>query len=97
MSHPHVVHCRGLLFFTVVVLIGTGWSYMKPFIDDNTKRILMVVVPLQVGLRPRLLLYVQTLPLVHVLQVCRVWYFSAVCCQNMWHACGCRMFNVQVG
>jgi hypothetical protein len=41
--------CRGLLFFTVVILIGTGWSYMRPFIDDNTKKILMVVVPLQVG------------------------------------------------
>ena len=21
--------CRGVLFFTVIVLIGTGWSYMK--------------------------------------------------------------------
>lgn len=40
---------RGLLFFTVVVLIGTGWSYMKPFIDDNTKRILLIVIPLQVS------------------------------------------------
>jgi hypothetical protein len=39
---------RGLLFFVVLVLIGTGWSYMKPFIDDNTKRVLLVVVPAQV-------------------------------------------------
>jgi hypothetical protein len=97
---------RGLLFFTVVVLIGAGWSYMKvegrgwgeggvgggglgarsrephgacgrrplntssdraraaawparaplprrlqPFLDDNTRKTLMVVVPLQVGPR----------------------------------------------
>uniref|UniRef100_A0A7S3VTZ2 Intimal thickness related receptor IRP domain-containing protein n=1 Tax=Dunaliella tertiolecta TaxID=3047 RepID=A0A7S3VTZ2_DUNTE len=40
--------CRGILFFTVVVLIGTGWSYMKPFLGDKEKRILLVVVPLQV-------------------------------------------------
>jgi hypothetical protein len=39
---------RGILFFTVVVLIGTGWSYMKPFLGDREKRILMVVIPLQV-------------------------------------------------
>ncbi|MEW5299527.1 MAG: hypothetical protein WDW36_002536 [Sanguina aurantia] len=39
---------RGMLFFTVVVLVGTGWSYMKPFLGDREKRILLVVVPLQV-------------------------------------------------
>jgi hypothetical protein len=31
------------------VLIGTGWSYMKPFIDDRTRQVLMIVIPLQVG------------------------------------------------
>ncbi|GAB4816676.1 hypothetical protein N2152v2_003722 [Parachlorella kessleri] len=39
---------RGILFFTVVVLISTGWSYMKPFLADREKNIIMVVVPLQV-------------------------------------------------
>lgn len=39
---------RGILFFVVVVLIGTGWSYMKPFLGDKEKRILLVVIPLQV-------------------------------------------------
>eukprot|EP00775_Hariotina_reticulata_P010557 gene10557-10717_t len=39
---------RGMLFFSVVVLIGTGWSYMRPFIEDRTRKVLMVVVPLQV-------------------------------------------------
>jgi len=42
------VLCRGLLFFAVLVLIGTGWSYMKPFIDDRTRQVLMIVIPLQV-------------------------------------------------
>lgn len=39
---------RGMLFFTVVVLVGMGWSYMKPFIGDKEKRILLILVPLQV-------------------------------------------------
>jgi hypothetical protein len=38
-----------MLFFSLVVLIGTGWSYMRPFIDERTRKVLMVVVPLQVG------------------------------------------------
>lgn len=32
----------------VVVLVGTGWSLMRPLIGDREKRILMVVIPLQV-------------------------------------------------
>ncbi len=32
----------------VVVLVGTGWSYMTPFLRDREKRLLMVVIPLQV-------------------------------------------------
>ena len=39
---------RGVLFFVVVILIGTGWSYMKPLLGDNEKRILIFVIPLQV-------------------------------------------------
>ncbi|KAG2453538.1 hypothetical protein HYH02_001757 [Chlamydomonas schloesseri] len=39
---------RGVLFFTVIVLIGTGWSYMKPFLGDKEARIIMIVIPLQV-------------------------------------------------
>lgn len=39
---------RGVLFFTVVILIGTGWSYMKPLLGENEKRILLFVIPLQV-------------------------------------------------
>lgn len=33
-----------------MVLVGTGWSYMTPFLRDREKRILMVVIPLQVRL-----------------------------------------------
>ena len=30
------------------MLVGTGWSYMKPLLAQREKRILMVVIPLQV-------------------------------------------------
>ena len=33
----------------VIVLVGTGWSYMKPLLAQREKRILMVVIPLQVS------------------------------------------------
>jgi hypothetical protein len=43
---------RGLLFFTVVILIGTGWSFMSSHVllDERTKQVLMLVIPLQVRL-----------------------------------------------
>lgn len=39
---------RGVLLFTVIVLIGTGWSFLKPFLQDREKKVLMIVIPLQV-------------------------------------------------
>lgn len=43
---------RGLLFFTVVILIGTGWTFMSSHVmlDEKTKQILLLVIPLQVWL-----------------------------------------------
>lgn len=38
---------RGVFLFSVIVLIGTGWSYMTPFLGDRDKRVLMAVIPLQ--------------------------------------------------
>jgi len=38
---------RGLLFFLVIVLVAVGWSYMKPFLSDRDKKVLLVVLPLQ--------------------------------------------------
>jgi len=35
-------------FFVIVTLIGTGWSFFKPFLSDKDKKIIMVVIPLQV-------------------------------------------------
>jgi hypothetical protein len=39
---------RGVLLFTVIVLIGTGWSFLKPFLSAKEKQVIMVVFPLQV-------------------------------------------------
>ncbi|KFK38350.1 hypothetical protein AALP_AA3G102700 [Arabis alpina] len=39
---------RVVLLFTVIVLIGTGWSFLKPFLQEKEKNVLMIVVPLQV-------------------------------------------------
>ncbi|MCL7026356.1 hypothetical protein MKW94_030830 [Papaver nudicaule] len=39
---------RVTLLFTVIVLIGTGWSFLKPFLQEKEKKVLMIVIPLQV-------------------------------------------------
>ncbi|XP_073310560.1 protein CANDIDATE G-PROTEIN COUPLED RECEPTOR 7-like [Primulina huaijiensis] len=39
---------RVVLLFTVIILIGTGWSFLKPFLQDREKKVLMIVIPLQV-------------------------------------------------
>ena len=61
-QRPSNVGMRGVFFkistmlrrMQVVVLVGTGWSYMTPFLRDREKRILMVVIPLQVTSRSHL-------------------------------------------
>lgn len=30
---------RGILLFSVIVLIGTGWSFLKPFLSDKEKKV----------------------------------------------------------
>eukprot|EP00249_Psilotum_nudum_P012000 c23519_g1_i2 orf=331-1659(+) len=39
---------RGVMLFTVIILIGTGWSFLKPYLQGREKRVLMIVIPLQV-------------------------------------------------
>ncbi|KAJ8558094.1 hypothetical protein K7X08_004860 [Anisodus acutangulus] len=39
---------KGITLFTLIVLIGTGWSFVKPYLQDKEKKVLMVVIPLQV-------------------------------------------------
>ncbi|CAL1386621.1 unnamed protein product [Linum trigynum] len=39
---------KGIAVFTLIVLIGTGWSFLKPYLQDKEKKVLMIVIPLQV-------------------------------------------------
>ncbi|CBI34595.3 unnamed protein product, partial [Vitis vinifera] len=39
---------KGISLFTLIVLIGTGWSFLKPYLQDKEKTVLMIVIPLQV-------------------------------------------------
>jgi len=39
---------KGIVMFTTILLIGTGWSLFKPFLTEKDKRIVAVVIPLQI-------------------------------------------------
>ncbi len=38
----------GMVMFAVILLIGTGWSFLKPYLHPREKRLLMIVLPMQV-------------------------------------------------
>ncbi|XP_069460515.1 protein GPR108-like isoform X2 [Ambystoma mexicanum] len=39
---------KGVLLFITIVLIGTGWAFVKYILSDKDKKIFMIVLPLQV-------------------------------------------------
>ena len=39
---------KGATLFIVIVLIGSGWSFVKPFLSDRDRNIVMIILPLQV-------------------------------------------------
>nr|GMC62009.1 protein GPR107-like [Ipomoea batatas]GMC93063.1 protein GPR107-like [Ipomoea batatas]GMC96455.1 protein GPR107-like [Ipomoea batatas]GMC98633.1 protein GPR107-like [Ipomoea batatas]GMD20505.1 protein GPR107-like [Ipomoea batatas] len=39
---------KGISLFTLIVLIGTGWSFLKPYLQDKERNVLIIVIPLQV-------------------------------------------------
>jgi len=39
---------KGTFMFTVILLIGSGWSLVKPFLNDREKKIIWMVLVLQV-------------------------------------------------
>lgn len=39
---------KGMVFFVGILLIGTGWSLLRPFLSSREKRLLLVVLPIQV-------------------------------------------------
>jgi len=38
---------KGMMMFAVIVLIGTGWSYLKPFLTDRDKHMVLVILVVQ--------------------------------------------------
>ncbi|XP_075737122.1 protein GPR107 isoform X3 [Rhipicephalus microplus] len=38
---------KGALLFITIVLIGTGWAFIKHILSDKDKKIFMIVIPLQ--------------------------------------------------
>ena len=39
---------RGISMFAVIAAIGTGWSFLTPFLGDREKKVFLVVIPLQI-------------------------------------------------
>ncbi|KAK2452331.1 protein CANDIDATE G-PROTEIN COUPLED RECEPTOR [Trifolium repens] len=39
---------RVVFLFNIVILVGAGWCFLKSFLQDREKKVLMIVIPLQV-------------------------------------------------
>lgn len=39
---------KGITLFTVILLIGSGWSFVKPFLSDREKKMIFAILVLQV-------------------------------------------------
>jgi hypothetical protein len=48
LSNPTIISLKGIMLFVLIAAIGTGWTFVKPFLSDKDKRIFLVVIPLQI-------------------------------------------------
>ncbi|KAJ3447092.1 hypothetical protein M0812_07309 [Anaeramoeba flamelloides] len=39
---------KGILLFMVILLLGTGWSFMKNTLNEKHKNLIMIIIPLQI-------------------------------------------------
>ena len=53
---------KGVMLFVVILLIGTGWSLVKPYLNDREKKIVLVVLVLQVVDNVALVIFEETAP-----------------------------------
>ena len=48
LSHVAFAFMKGTMLFTVILLIGSGWSFAKPFLNDREKKMIFAILCLQV-------------------------------------------------
>ena len=53
---------KGVTLFVVILLIGTGWSLVKPYLSNREKRVVLVVLCLQVVDNVALVFFEETAP-----------------------------------
>ena len=53
---------KGIMLFVVILLIGSGWSLMRPFLNDREKRIILAVLILQVIDNVAIIMVAETAP-----------------------------------
>lgn len=53
---------KGVMLFVLIALIGTGWSFIKPFLSEREKKIFLVVIPLQILDNIALIIIEETAP-----------------------------------
>mmetsp|Transcript_12717 Transcript_12717/g.39269 ORF Transcript_12717/g.39269 Transcript_12717/m.39269 type:complete len:450 (-) Transcript_12717:57-1406(-) len=53
---------KGVMLFVVILLIGTGWSLVKPYLNDREKKIVLIVLILQVVDNIALVVFEETAP-----------------------------------
>ncbi|KAK9036608.1 hypothetical protein V6N11_078602 [Hibiscus sabdariffa] len=52
---------KGIALTVLTVSIGTGWSQLKPFLQDKVNKILKIVIPLQVAASIAAVILIETL------------------------------------
>lgn len=50
------------MLFVLIALLGTGWTFIKPFLSDKDKKIFLVVIPLQILDNIALIIIEETAP-----------------------------------
>lgn len=53
---------KGMLLFTVIVLIGTGWSYLKPYLTERDKQVMLAVIVVQAMVNVAMVMLDETAP-----------------------------------
>ncbi|XP_039051716.1 protein CANDIDATE G-PROTEIN COUPLED RECEPTOR 7-like [Hibiscus syriacus] len=73
---------KGVTLFTLIVLISTGWSFLKPYLQDKEKKVLMIVIPLQVVANVAQIVIDETRPFGHDWVVWKRVFllFYVICC-----------------